>query len=637
MSPRVREIFERFKESGQLPSPKGVALELLRMTRNDQVNIDDLVRLVKSDPALTGRILKFANTAGVGNGRHIASLHQAVILLGMFRVRQLTLTFALLERYRMGVCREFDYGRYWATSLLTGLTAQEMASLAQCPAEECFTCGLLSGVGRLALATLFPQEFGALLRELPDTATLTQQELARFGMDHNELSADMLLNWGLPELFAEAVQFHEEPVLALFPAGSRAATLTHVLHFSRTIAESLNADPGAQWSSVPRLYQAAAHAGVETKELPDLIDRIASKWADWSQELRLPTRSVDDFKSLVALSQDPQSSPQRQVPDISLAVAPLGILIISRDVEMRNSLQEQLQGLGQNLKIAANETETEECLCRFHADVVLIDIRGQEAVDYLYRLRASTSLLSCYCVGVVDAEEESRLQHLIQTGLDDYLVYPASQSMLLLRLHNAQRMVALQEAVRSERESTIRSSQEWAVTNRRLLQEALCDPLTQLPNRRYGFDRLQQEWDFCISAKQPLALLMIDIDFFKQINDRHGHKAGDEVLRQLAQTLSSHCRKNDVVFRYGGEEFSLICPATHQDDAIQLAERIVQQIRLQAFGGKSRRLQLTVSIGVAVSVPGMKSPDALVKKADAALYAAKAAGRNRVVAIRPHG
>ena len=634
MSPRIHEIFERFKKSGQLPSPKGVALELLKLTRNDQANIDDLVRLVKSDPALTGRILKFANSSGLGNGRHIASLNQAVILLGLFRIRQLTLMFALLERYRAGVCHEFDYGRYWATSLLTGLAVQEMASLAQCPAEECFTCGLLSGVGRLALATLFPKEFGALLRESPEPAALIHLEKSRFGLDHNELSSDMLLNWGLPELFAEAVQFHENPLEADFAAGSRASALTHVLHFARVIAEALNADHGAQWSSIPNVYQAAAHAGFETKELPALLDRVESKWADWSHELHLSVRPVDDFKSMLASSQDSRTSSHWQIPDLSLAVAPLGILVVGRDAEWRNSLRQELLGLGLNPRTAVNEAEMDEHLRQFHADVLLIDVRDQETVDHLYRLRMTASLFPCHCIGVLQAAAEADMQQLIQAGLDDYVVYPASQSMLLLRLNNAQRVVALQEAVRSQRESAIRSSQEWAETNRRLLHEALCDPLTQLPNRRYGFDRLQQEWDFSTSAEQPLALLMIDIDFFKQINDQHGHETGDEVLRQLAQTLNGQCRKNDVVFRYGGEEFALICPATGLKDAIQIAERIVQGIRVQEFGQKPRPLHLTISIGVSVSTTHIGNPETLLKKADEALYAAKAAGRNRVMATR---
>jgi len=103
---------------------------------------------------MAGRILRYANAAHGGSLRHIASLPQAIVFLGLFRVRQVALGFSLIDHYRSGNCLAFDYQAYWTASLAASIAAQQVAHRAQCPPDESFTCGLLSGVGRLALATV---------------------------------------------------------------------------------------------------------------------------------------------------------------------------------------------------------------------------------------------------------------------------------------------------------------------------------------------------------------------------------------------------------------------------------------------------------------------------------------------------
>ena len=210
----------------------------------------------------------------------------------------------------------------------------------------------------------------------------------------------------------------------------------------------------------------------------------------------------------------------------------------------------------------------------------------------------------------------------------------ADEAALLARISSAQRVVALQGAVRAERESVIRSSGEWARSNRRLLQEALTDSLTKLHNRRYGLDRFAQEWAFSGHSGTPLSCLMLDIDHFKRVNDQYGHDVGDLVLQQIARVIEHGCRKDDVAFRFGGEEFCVVCPNTGLRDALQLGERIVHEVRAGRYGGDKQRFPVTISIGVATANAGDRDHEALVERADKALYAAKSAGRNRVMAAR---
>ena len=144
--------FNRLKASGMLPSPQGVALAVLELTQRQDASIQDLTHLVQTDPAMAGRILRYANAVHGGSLRHIASPSHAIVFLGLFRVRQIALGFSLVDHYRSGACKAFDYLGYWTASLATGITAQQLAAQAQCPPDESFTCGLLSGIGRLALA-----------------------------------------------------------------------------------------------------------------------------------------------------------------------------------------------------------------------------------------------------------------------------------------------------------------------------------------------------------------------------------------------------------------------------------------------------------------------------------------------------
>ena len=166
---------------------------------------------------------------------------------------------------------------------------------------------------------------------------------------------------------------------------------------------------------------------------------------------------------------------------------------------------------------------------------------------------------------------------------------------------------------------------------KKLLQEALTDTLTQLPNRRHGLDFLASELVFTQSGNASLACLMMDIDHFKNINDTYGHAAGDAVLVQLAAILRSTARAEDMVFRYGGEEFAAILTDTPPKIARQIAERIRHEVENAEFLWEERSIPVTLSVGVAMAVGKAQDGQALIAAADAAMYRAKNAGRNQVV------
>lgn len=167
-----------------------------------------------------------------------------------------------------------------------------------------------------------------------------------------------------------------------------------------------------------------------------------------------------------------------------------------------------------------------------------------------------------------------------------------------------------------------------------LYESATKDGLTGAYNKRFFLERLRDEVSWHQRHKQPLTLIMLDIDLFKTVNDTYGHPVGDFILKNLSLFCMRHCRTEDIFARYGGEEFALILRQTSSASAVVMAERIRETVQSLAFEypGQSgvQKIKVTISGGVAELDESMKEPAALVEKADAYLYEAKRTGRNRV-------
>ena len=171
---------------------------------------------------------------------------------------------------------------------------------------------------------------------------------------------------------------------------------------------------------------------------------------------------------------------------------------------------------------------------------------------------------------------------------------------------------------------------------RSLYESALRDRLTGVFNRGYFNNRLESDVAFALRHGKPLALVMFDIDHFKSVNDTHGHVVGDGVLRDLAERVQGTTRSEDIFARYGGEEFVLICRDVDAIRATRAAHRIMELVRSRTFEVEGKKLDVTVSLGVAdLTMLPQPSAKALVEAADTALYAAKRSGRNRVEIYDP--
>lgn len=172
------------------------------------------------------------------------------------------------------------------------------------------------------------------------------------------------------------------------------------------------------------------------------------------------------------------------------------------------------------------------------------------------------------------------------------------------------------------------------IFHKELYKMAVVDPVTNVYNKRFFIERLKEEFSHSRRSKIPMALLMVDVDFFKKVNDTHGHLAGDMLLHQLAKIMKDMIRNEDVLARYGGEEFAAILRGTNKTGAYNLAERIRQKVASAPLIFEEKKIPVTISIGVAALDDGLKhdTQEEFIKDADEKLYQSKQNGRNKTTA-----
>lgn len=632
------EKLQELKAMGDLPSPKGAALAVMRLTRKDGVSIAELARTVQTDPALVGRLIKAANSSQLGAHRPVAAVQDALILLGIPTVRYLSMSFSLLSGYRQGQCANFDYRRFWSHSLACAVAAQALAAQVRAaPPDEAFCVGLLSRVGELALATAFPADYGRLLGQLAadHSLSLGALEQAAFAMTHAELTAAMLLDWGLPRMFVDPVLAHEDPEQAGFPADSRQQLLAWMLSLTRLIADICLAAEAERRELMSRLFLLGSRLSLDSESLVALCDRVVANWQEWASSLNIEAQEVPPFEELSKPPAAPELS-DAGMPSAASADGPLRVLVVDDDNSIRALLKTMLTHAGYEVVEAANGQEGFEKALETRPQIMITDwmMPQMDGVELTRALRQTKLGRGIYILILTALEAEEKLVEAFDAGVDDFMSKPLRSRVLGARLRAGQRVVMLQQEIERDREEIRRFAAELAVTNRRLQEAALTDVLTGFPNRRYAIERFQQEWQASNRSRRPLSCMMIDVDNFKAINDTHGHDVGDMVLKRTAQAIKSGLRAQDVVCRTGGDEFVVICPETDLAAALACAERVRKAVVDVKLSAGELDIRGSVSIGVAARELEMTDIDALLKRADEGLYQSKQGGRNRVACVQ---
>jgi two-component system cell cycle response regulator len=294
-------------------------------------------------------------------------------------------------------------------------------------------------------------------------------------------------------------------------------------------------------------------------------------------------------------------------------------------VEDRKAAYDRLQAMLAHDHEVDVETDPTAALFRvadgaYDLAIISLGLENFDALRLASQIRSLERTRNVPILAIAETEDNSRLMRGLEIGINDYLIRPIDKNELLARVRTQIRKKRYTERLRDNVQMSI--------------EAAITDALTSLHNRRYMESHLATLVEQAHARGKPLTVLMLDIDFFKSVNDTHGHDAGDDVLREFATRLKKSIRGIDLACRLGGEEFVVVMPDTDMAVAATVAERLRRRIASEPFtiSRGERRVEVTISIGLAALGGPDDNAATVLKRADQALYRAKREGRNRVIA-----
>ena len=648
----MNKVFYELKFSGKLPSPAGVGMQILQLTQQEDCGLDEITKVVRSDPSLTGRILKVANTfTGSRTGAAAPTappLEEAVLRIGFASLRDLVLGFSLISNNPKAICRAFDYGAFWHISLGRAVAAQYLTELAgRGGGSESYVCGLLCGMGRLGLAASHPERYSRILESegADDPETLVSIETREFGINHRELTDALLADWGFPQRLALAAATYQQVVSGDFAEPSNLKILRRTLQAADGVVGAITANLTTADALSDTLRNSLMELDIENTQVANALTSIRTTWREWGALLNVA--APKPVARPAAAPQEPEGSAKTPARKDGTVVrtypTPLdvsgspgaSVLLLESDDRVAAGFEGWLRRSGHHV-VRSRTVREALSLAVTHAPQIVI-AHGQtddaEALELCKAMRSfEAGRMTFYLLATANSDSR-RLLSAFDAGVDDYLILPCAEGDGLLRLRAAQRVLQLRSRVAAQEKTLQQHLAELAVANRKLHRAAMTDELTQLPNRRFAEETMRDGWSEATQQDGELSLIVGDIDHFKKVNDTHGHLVGDVVLASVARVFRQEVRSCDVACRLGGEEFLVICPNTDLVGARNCAERLRDKIANSAFEVSGKKHQVTISLGVATRRNGgvpAGSIEVLFKAADDAAYESKRAGRNRV-------
>ena len=288
------------------------------------------------------------------------------------------------------------------------------------------------------------------------------------------------------------------------------------------------------------------------------------------------------------------------------------VLLVDDDPAMLRLLGKWLKTAGYPVRTAADGQEALDAIESDCPDFLITDweMPRLNGLDLCRKIRDTSLPHYIYTIFLTAKTGAAEMIAGLEGGADDFLTKPVAESELLARLQSGSRVLELE---------------------RELSLMAHTDFLTGLLTQRTFYEALEKEWCRSSRLQLPLSCVMMDLDFFKQINDVYGHPAGDAVLKFAAELLLDNSRASDTICRYGGEEFCVLLPETEEQDAAVWAERARTRLGALRIPTDQKDMRITASFGIAQRRGDVPNPEGLVKLADQALLCAKRAGRDRVI------
>jgi diguanylate cyclase (GGDEF)-like protein len=631
------------------------------LTQREDCSAEELGEVLKSDPASTGRLLRRANGDRSPQHPMYATVESAASRLGMHVVRDVALDLTLLSPHGSGRCIGFDYGRHWSMSLVRAIAARSIcARMGFGNPSEAYVLGLLAQIGCLVLASVHPEEYAEVLAARWKSSSVEQcrAERGKFDIDHVEIAAYLMEEWGLPPMLGQALQCFETAENGTAEGNRDASGYANVLIGADALAEiyvsrqSIDPDTTAHHEEI--MERMRKRLDLDARAFHDFCNRIGDEWFERGHLVDLAPRARTDIIRFGGEVSHPAATHRSAAqvatgPRVDGAAPPgaraavgsgpagrsgaLSILAADDDPVSLKLLERTLLKAGHHVLCASDGRQALEIALEDNPQVVIADwmMPNMDGIELCKALRRVECGRDMFFILLTGRAEEDRVVEAFDSGIDDYVVKPFNSKVLMARIKGGHRVIELKTKVEHDRQLIMKQVAELGQLARRLDTAAHTDVLTELPNRRYIMQQLEREWIAAVLADKPLSVIIIDIDHFKKVNDVHGHDIGDLVLKETAHVLRNASRHGEELGRWGGEEFLIVCSGATEEQATAGAERLrlaveANEIRTPSYAGR-----MTISLGVAGRRAGMPGIDAFLRAADEAVYQAKHAGRNCVV------
>lgn len=648
----IKKVLKR--NDKELPGFAQVMAKMLTLCNDPDATIGDVAKLVETDPSITAKVLGIVNSAFFNLRSRISAISEAVLFLGLDEVKKICLGATFFEKMvKSGRQKQFDRTFFWRHCLCVASLSQALAAEIGYPnPEDAYTAGLLHDFGKIALDRFGRVNYAVFCKNAFNcTGPSVEAERDVMGIGHDDLGAYYGHRWGFPQKLSLAIQYHHRRFnhLDLCKEDMQFICIVCLADFLAWTQGMGSVDAISPLSLQPEVEQNIQLDRINFEAVIQKMDEEIENTAKF-YEFKFP--SSDQYRAnllkanlkLSSINSAYFSPKQKEIhekkrsmtasitaphcslePEKILSATLKAIcqdfgfdrVYILRAVSPLRRLQvvKCLQQDGFSNHLASHYISTDkvdngflQCLRNKEPVVINGTLPGEKEV--LERFSVSQMLVVPFC-------SHDKVIGLL--GMD----YAVSGQKIEPGLFSSIALVANELGLALENASAYKKAKS----------ASLHDGLTGLLNRMAVEDRLKESFIKAVSEDTPLSVAMIDVDFFKKFNDMFGHQAGDSVLKLIAKALKKMSRPTDYVGRYGGEEFIVVLNNTDPAKAVVYGERIRKEIeRLgHLLSDRFPGLGLTVSIGISKFENDMKNKEALVSKADEALYKAKKAGRNRVV------
>jgi len=640
-------------DAKEIPSFPPVMAKLLELAEDRNASMEDLSRIVKTDPGISAKVLGLVNSALYGLRQDIKDISEAVVYLGFDEVKRLALGITVFEKIiKSGKQKQFDRIFFWRHCLCVAALSMAVAEQTQvADPGEAYISGLLHDLGKIFFDLQGCVDYGGFIStQAKSTGPMIAEERQIMGMGHDDVGAYYGSLWNLPESLVLTLQYHHRRYDHLGLSKEDARLISVV-----SLADFLSWSQGMGSVALARLpvLQPEIEKNIDLAEIDfnPIISRMDREMQSTSRFYNFVFPSAGQYRENLLKAnlglcrintrcyyhEDPRppgvsqikeslTAPHRSLEPGRIIMATLKA--IHADFRFDRLYVMRMIKSVRSLKVIEFLDTADSRMNPESIEIKLDKTSG----GFVYGLRNHKPVI---IIGRTLGEKTI----LEQFGIKEMVIVPFyshNKAIGILGMDNGASENSIPAEVLSPL-ALVAHELGMAMENAGIYKEAkavsLKDGLTGLLNRSAIDELLAKSFRKAVEGKHDLAVVMIDVDFFKKFNDQYGHQSGDNILKLIAGTLKKLSRPFDHVGRYGGEEFIVILNRTDLPQALIYAERIRKEIENlgRLLANRFPGLSLTVSAGVSGYQKTVKNRDALISQADKALYKAKETGRNRVV------